>query len=218
MKLETKNRRANAATLLEAIVVIALIAMLAAVLLPILAAEKHTSSPISCVNNIKQTSLAFEIWSGDSDGKLPAQAYATNEVMMWAIANGNAWLLWQTMSNELSTPKILCCPADLQTTCATNFVEDFRDANISYFFNPDATTNASQMILDGDDNIVANGFRAKPGILRLKTNGPAGWAHDRHLDHGNIGMADGSVEQVSDSGLRSALAGSGTNLVRLVIP
>ena len=218
MKLETKKSHAKGMTLIGALVTIALIALLAAILLPASAAAKRKSQQFGCVNCIKETSLAFEIWSGDNDNKFPTQVYATNDVMMKAIASGNSWMLWQTMSNELSTPRILHCPNDHQTTSATNFEEGFTETSISYFFNPDATNSAPQMVLDGDDNIVANNVRAAPGILRLPTDGRIRWTPERHAGIGNIGMADGSVSQVNNNGLSSMMAGSDTNSIRLVIP
>lgn len=218
MKLTTKTRRSNGMTLIGALVTIALLVLLAAILLPALAAVKRRSARIGCVNCVKQTSLAFKIWSGDNDDQFPAQVYATNNVMMKAIASGNSWRLWQTMSNELNTPKILHCPNDLQTTYATNFEEGFSDANISYFFDLDAGDTYPQMVLDGDDNIIANNVRAAPGILHLPTDGRIHWTPERHAGCGNISLADGSVAQVNNNGLSSILAGSGTNSVRLAIP
>ncbi len=40
----------------------------------------------------------------------------------------------------------------------------------------------------------------------------------RHRKAGNIGLADGSAQQVTSSGLQHALQQTGTNLTRLAIP
>jgi prepilin-type processing-associated H-X9-DG protein len=145
------------------------------------------------------------------------QVYATNSEMMKLVVSGNTWVLWQMMSNELATPKILHCPDDLQRTEATAFT-NFSDVNISYFFNLDASDNYPQMILDGDDNLTVNGVRVPRGILNLRTNVSVAWTKDRHQGTGNLGMADGSVQQATISGLSSALANSGSVTNRLVIP
>ena len=125
------------------------------------------------------------------------------------------------MSNQLSTPKILHCPADTEHIAANNFSNGFRDANISYFFGLDASENNPQALLAGDDNFAVNGKPVQPGILNLPTNAPVTWTKERHNGNGNIGLADGSVQAVTTAGLNATIAnGVATNssVVRLVIP
>jgi prepilin-type processing-associated H-X9-DG protein len=140
----------------------------------------------------------------------------TNNETMKLIGSGNAYVLWQTMSNELSTPKVLLCPEDTERTNATNFDIGFSDANISYFFSLEAADTYPQMILDGDDNLAVNGVRVKPGILNLPTTNSLAWTKERHHGNGNIGMADGSVQQTTSESLNSAVIAATT--FRLVIP
>ena len=218
MKIQPATKRTGAMTLVEVLVVILVIALAAAIFLPALSAGRRKASRINCINNVKEIGLCFKVWGGDNGDKYPMQFYATNSDMMKLIANGNAWVLWQTMSNELSTPKILLCPDDKNRFWATNFSIGFSDTNISYFFSLDASEIYPQMILDGDDNLAVNGVRVPPGILNLQTNAAVAWIKDRHQGNGNVGLADVSVAQVTRAGLSATLVSSGTATNRLVIP
>jgi prepilin-type processing-associated H-X9-DG protein len=208
MKIACPMNRIRAFNLIELLVIIGVVALLAAVLLPVLASRHQPTISISCVTCLKEDNVAFWIWKGDNDGKFPMQFVLTNSETLKLVTNGNAYLLWQTMSNELSTPKILHCPADTNRVAATNFNTGFSDANISYFFSLDAAETYPQMILDGDDNLTVDGVRVKPGILNLWPNSTVAWTKERHGGAGNLGMADGSVQQGTVASLNAAILNS----------
>jgi prepilin-type N-terminal cleavage/methylation domain-containing protein/prepilin-type processing-associated H-X9-DG protein len=142
------------------------------------------------------------------------------------------------MSNELSTPKVVTCPSESDSirTVATTFggtlpansantVPFTNDLNISYFVGVDANDTNPQMFLTGDHNL---GTGAKPPTLAfqagqvanqsfavsLGTNFPnnnllVGWLDNMHSQQGNVGLADGSVQQFSRSRLQEGLRNSG---------
>jgi prepilin-type N-terminal cleavage/methylation domain-containing protein len=56
----------RAFTLLELLVVITIIAILAALLLPVLATAKKHATAISCLNNLKELTLAAHLYAGDN--------------------------------------------------------------------------------------------------------------------------------------------------------
>ena len=135
---------------------------------------------------------------------------------MKLISSGNTYVLWQMASNQLNTPFMLPCPADTNGCPATNFVIGFSDKNISYFLSLEAADTYPQMILDGDNNLAENGFRVTPGILHLPTTDPLTWTKERHGGCGNIGMADGAVQQSTPITLNAAVtaANNGTPVTR----
>jgi type II secretory pathway pseudopilin PulG len=210
MKLRFSYQQNHALTLTEVLVVIFVIAFAVALLLPALAAAKRKHARISCISNLKQIGIAYRLWEGDNNGKYPMSVSVTNGGAMEVMGAGNAYLLWQTMSNQLRFPNISWCPADTHTFPATNFSTGFSNANISYFVSLDAVETYPQMIMIGDDNLLVDGKPVQPGILNLRPGITIAWTKDRHHGVGNIGMADGSAQQTTSGGLNTAF-GSCTN-------
>lgn len=230
MKLQPTTRGGKGFTLIELLLVICVLALVVVLVLPMLArAKSHRGS--NCLTNLKQIGLAFRVWAGDHGDKYPMQVSVTNGGAMKLAAAGDVSAIFRVMSNELATPKVLVCPQDTARYYATNCTTDLNHQTISYFVGLDAEDKYPQMILSGDDNLEVNGVRVQPGILNLLTNAPVEWTENdrhgypqhwrfrnQHLRKGNIGLADGSVQENSVSTFNSALANTGVATNRLVIP
>lgn len=204
-------------TLVEVFVVIAIVGLLTVIFLLPAGHSKVRAIRIQCVNNLKQIGLACRVWEGDNGSNYSMFVSGTNGGTMEFTTGPNAWRHFQVMSNELSTPRILLCPADpLRTMAATNFTF-FSNSNLSYFVGIVSNDTNPQLILSGDHNIT-NGTPVRNGILNLTTNHLSGWTAEMHNKVGNIAMADGSVQQVSISGLQTVVANTGVATNRLQMP
>jgi prepilin-type N-terminal cleavage/methylation domain-containing protein len=94
--------------------------------------------------------------------------------------------------------------------------------NLSYFLGTDSDETDPQMLLTGDRNISLNPTVASPQLIPVPpgagnqvqatwTNAAStlGWTSIVHQDNGNVGLADGSVQQASSTRLRDYMRNSG---------
>ena len=137
---------------------------------------------------------------------------------MEAAASGRPRAVFQVMSNELSTPKILICPEDKHRHAAADF-NVLTCKNISYFAGLGGKPGNPQSILSGDDNFEIGRTRVRSrGLLEISTNTPLEWSPARHQFYGNILFADGSVQGMSNDELKSWLCSTNVTPMRLAIP
>jgi type II secretory pathway pseudopilin PulG len=219
MKPQRSTHRPDAGiTLLEVMILMAILAVIAAaVLFPSMARSNAKASRVSCVNNLKQVGLSVRAWAMDHGGRYPARTPMAQGGTLDHPLGFRAWVHWQVLSNELSTPKVLICPQETQRVAAEDFESNLRNDQVSYFIGLDAGETVPQMILSGDRDLTTNGVRLGPGLYSLKPSDVVGWAGVLHKQAGNTGLADGSVQQFSAAGLQQYLA-KNPQTNRLAIP
>lgn len=67
-------RRLRAFTLTELLVVIGVVALLIALLMPLLSRARASSQAVSCLSNLRQIMMAFQLYAGDNRQQLPDPA------------------------------------------------------------------------------------------------------------------------------------------------
>lgn len=96
--------RRTAFTVLELLVVVAIIGVLAAILFPVMAQAKATGKRTVCASNMRQIGLGLRLYADDFDGQMPLTRHDTP-----AISSTWIFSLRPYLSN---VDEIRICPAD----------------------------------------------------------------------------------------------------------
>ena len=204
-------------TLIEVLVLLVVIVILSSLIdFGVPAKAKSKAQRANCQNNLKQLGLAFRDWDGGHGDNYPMSGPMSQRGSQEAAAGTNLFRHFQVMSNELNNPKIIICPSDDRQP-ASSFA-NLANTNLSYFLSLDADETRPTMFLSGDRNLVTNGVAVKPGLAVIATNYSLGWSQKMHHLAGNIGLADGSVQQANNQSLQTLLQNAGTNVIRLAVP
>jgi prepilin-type N-terminal cleavage/methylation domain-containing protein/prepilin-type processing-associated H-X9-DG protein len=203
-------------TLIELLAVLTVLSLCAASFLPALARTKTPAQRIYCANNLKGIGEAFQVWGQDHGDAFPMRVTAANggyndfiglRVISTTQTNPRGVFgIFRCLSNELSTPNVLFCPAENEirlpgrmpaTTFAsvvppdsTGAVPLTNDLNVSYFVGVDAAQTNPRGFLAGDHNLGSDG-----NVLPIKgfVTAPSSYSPDFKVSLGTNFIANGGV-------------------------
>jgi prepilin-type N-terminal cleavage/methylation domain-containing protein/prepilin-type processing-associated H-X9-DG protein len=187
-------------TLVELLVVLAVIAILAALLLPALAAAKEKGRQSACINSVRQQTLAVLMYADDHQGILPPTAYndaATNEVD------------WPTLLDPYLNyvAKIHLCPSDRKSLLNSYGLNelvfvDLTDPNPPPPSRLTSVRSVATTIMQGDIGTEDDFLTPRPDTLKLTAPGsPLNDDKDarpatRHSNRCDLGFMDGHGEHL----------------------
>lgn len=218
----------RAFTLVELLVVVAIIAIILAMILPKrYSGDGLPADPARCMSNLKQIGFGLIIYAEDNKQMFPWETPAneTSNDKTKELPMVTRYFL--PLTYLIKQPDVFVCPTDrTRTRTATNFVQ-FSNTNLSYFVSVSATaflrTNQSLLILSGDRHLSLNNLPAKPGLCIVETYSAPGWTREMHYSRdegprGNLLFTDGHVASFSSSGLPANFKNQPINPSHLAIP
>ncbi|MDB6053897.1 MAG: prepilin-type N-terminal cleavage/methylation domain [Verrucomicrobiales bacterium] len=194
-------------TLLELLMVIAIIAILAGLLLPSFTRAKARGQRITCLSNLREIGIGFQMFANDHNHQYPPLVPQRDGGTYEVAATSDALAHFLSISNEIVTPKVLACPSDSRIA-AQNW-KSINKTNVSYAVFLDASPNVSATPLCADRNISMGGTGSD--VLAVDNPALAYWTSELHSHAGNILFGDAHVEQADDKHLRLAMSAGFSN-------
>ena len=205
-------------TLIELLVVMGIIAILAALLLPALSGVRTRSQSITCLNHLKQWSLAFTLYANDNDESVPEEGNIG--VRINHPVNADAWYnevaaLMDVASlaslyavNRAPFPgqsSLFSCPASPRPSFAPSLAKAF----FMYGMNgrlcinrstrngptPAPNTRLSDVVQPSDTIFVAE-VDGNSATDPAQSNVTGRYAVGRHNRRGQFAMCDGSARSL----------------------
>lgn len=196
-------------TLIELLVVIAIIAILMAILIPTLHRAKEQGKRAACLNNLRQMTLAWNLYADDYEGKMVNGCTSTGT----QNRDGTCWAYWagRNATEEARLDgirdgllyrycpevKLYKCPTGIRGEVVTYAIPD---AMNGHYYIPGAQeqikTLRSQIRRPTEQIVFLDEGRLSPSSWTIWYDQERWWDQitARHGDGTNMGFADGHSE------------------------
>ena len=184
----------HAFTLVELLVVIAVIAILASLLLPALAGAKKRARAVQCLHNLKQIGASAHMYANDNDNIIQLDSL---------IPGSGSWASILFTNVNLQQREIFLCPSykpfmwenwlniyGIRQNGPTNCVTGPN----GIFMKVDCVNNPTEYLLVGDTTSQAQGGFTARQYYFFNTTSALKMIHARHFGRANGLFLDGHVE------------------------
>jgi prepilin-type N-terminal cleavage/methylation domain-containing protein/prepilin-type processing-associated H-X9-DG protein len=206
-----QRRKNQAFTLIEILVVIAIISILAAILFPVFARARENARRASCMSNLKQIGLGMMMYVQDYDETFPAiamgpagqevnwpyliqpytkstQVFLCPSAPIASVTNGNYGINWIMVNNPATTTKM----AAVQSPSTTYLILDWGLFYVQPSYNITGYYSWYYLPGMGEGGATCNINSAYPDEIRDCASG-------RHFGGINMAFADGHVKWLKDN-------------------
>ncbi|HEX2951604.1 MAG TPA: DUF1559 domain-containing protein, partial [Armatimonadota bacterium] len=197
--VETHDHRGGF-TLIDLLVVIAIIAILAAILFPVFAKAREKARQTQCLNNLKQIGMGIQMYTQENDEKFPVAFTEPSGNANGIYDDGTDALQWRTdIGSYVSAEKVFKCPSVGKNTSGYYYgYEAFLSGRALGGFN--ARLNDIPVVGDAEAPVLES-----PSEASMRHNGKANWT-----------FGDGHVGQYTP--LVCTLGTTNSPLIRVNIP
>jgi hypothetical protein len=189
------------------------------------AASGPDSKRALCYNNLRQIGHGLQVWGDEHEDMVPWTTFVssggTRPEAGYKI--GVAWVEFLSLSNELSSPRLLACPADASAKVASTWTTQpggfansgYRANALSYFVAYHVYPASPRDVITGDrdfrpsDSTPTSCGRGVVNTVSVEIGDPkVAWTNALHLASGDLLLSDGSVEVTTQERLTNSLAAS----------
>jgi len=214
LKSSKPNQPFQGFTLIELLVVIAILGILASLLLPVLSKAKNRASQVADLNNLKQQTMAINLYATDHDDIIPWPNWDNGDTdrqgWLYKLDLGTAGpgaykaetgLFWTTLHNA----KLYLCPMDNPTAASSDGTQRAQQissyamngAVIGYPIPPDYTaTPVKLQRMQADDCAFWETDETHPEYFNDGANFPPEGVSARHFQGAIQGTFGGAVSYI----------------------
>lgn len=220
-----KRKAGRGFTLIEILVVIAIIAILAAITLSVFARAKETGKKAACISNLNQTVIALQLYLDESDGVYPQTRKSSSDPAVddaaGALEEPDFGSTFDRLLVYSKTRAVFACPTDPDPRGRScDAVDPDHPELDSYIFNgyfafgirETSVAKPSETIVFSERRSVAAGpispyclYLYRPWFNASNSSAPeddmdaeaGAIATGRHAEHANYAFTDGHVKSLS---------------------